>query len=346
MAIFFDAPVSPDDATAYTREVPLNLNGNRQLLDAFPLETENDNTVNFSEIVHTNRLARYRSFDGRIHVSERDTGSDKRVKLAPLSTSLSEGEYERLQREFARTGGTRQEALEQAIYNDADQLTNEVLNRLEVAWGDVLMDGKLTISEGGYAGEADYGVPGDQVVAPATAWTDVNAPALTNLLAWHDVYAAKNGPAGSQMTDQATIRLMTQNKEIIAAAVGNTAGRSRINLQELNDLFAAEGLPTLRPAFDESFVNDDGTTFKVITSGKLLFLPPDLSTLGATKMGITATALELVDSNESDLSFEDAPGIVGVVEKVGPPYRKFTFVDAVGMPVLKDARKLLIATVR
>jgi hypothetical protein len=31
---------------------------------------------------------------------------------------------------------------------------------------------------------------------------------------------------------------------------------------------------------------------------------------------------------EADLSFEDAPGIVGVVEKSGPPYREFTFVDA------------------
>jgi hypothetical protein len=59
-------------------------------------------------------------------------------------------------------------------------------------------------------------------------------------------------------------------------------------------------------------------------------------------MGVTATALELVNSNESDLSFEDAPGIVGVVEKVGPPYRQFTFVDACGMPVLDSARLMTL----
>ena len=57
------------------------------------------------------------------------------------------------------------------------------------------------------------------------------------------------------------------------------------------------------------------------------------------------TALELVDSNLSELTFREAPGIVGVVEKVGPPYRKFTFVDGMALPVLSNAKKLLIADV-
>jgi hypothetical protein len=56
--------------------------------------------------------------------------------------------------------------------------------------------------------------------------------------------------------------------------------------------------------------------------------------LGYTAWGVSATALELVNSAENDLSFEDAPGIVGVVEKDGPRTGSSTFVDAVGMPVL------------
>lgn len=71
----------------------------------------------------------------------------------------------------------------------------------------------------------------------------------------------------------------------------------------------------------------------------------NLEELGYTAMGITATALELVNSNRSDLSFQDAPGIVGVVIKGGPPFRQFTYVDAVGMPVIVNARKLLTADV-
>ena len=104
MAIFFDAPVAPDDLTPFVREVPVNSEFTLQSL--FPVEFKQDNRIDFSEIVRTNRTARYRSFDGRIHVSERDSGSTGWVGLVPLSSSLAMGEYERLQLEFARTSGT------------------------------------------------------------------------------------------------------------------------------------------------------------------------------------------------------------------------------------------------
>jgi hypothetical protein len=153
MAIFFDAPVSPDALTAFIREVPTP--AEFTMSNTFDTVTEDSNTVDFAEIVRTNRTARYRSFDGRIHVSERDTGSEKRVNLAPLSSSLSMGEYERLQLEFARTSGTNRERLANAVYNDAQNLTREVQARVEQAWGDVLVDGKLTINENGFMSEAD-----------------------------------------------------------------------------------------------------------------------------------------------------------------------------------------------
>jgi hypothetical protein len=77
----------------------------------------------------------------------------------------------------------------------------------------------------------------------------------------------------------------------------------------------------------------------------VIFLPPNVADLGYTAWGVSATALELVNSNAIDFSFEEASGIVGVVEKVGPPYREFTFVDAVGMPVLQNPRLLMVADV-
>ena len=72
MAIFFDAPVAPDDLTTFVREVPTN--SQLTLSQLFPVRLVDDNTVDFAEIIRTNRTARFRSFDGRIHVSERDTG--------------------------------------------------------------------------------------------------------------------------------------------------------------------------------------------------------------------------------------------------------------------------------
>lgn len=344
MAIFFDAPVDPDALTTFVREVPTP--SELALSSLFPTVEQNDNTVDFAEIVRTNRTARFRSFDGRIHVSERDVGSEKRVKLLPLSTSLSMGEYERLQLEFARTGGTNQQALAASIYNDAVNLTREVQHRLEQAWGDVLTDGKLTINENGYQGEADFGVPANHLVAPAMLWTDTtNATVLSDLVAWNDVYVATNGaPPAALRTSQRVIRLMQRNAEIINAVHGSTQGRTRVNREELNDLLAAEGLPTVADPYDTQ-VDVDGTATRVIPDDRLLFTPANIRELGFTAMGISATALELVDSNRAELSFEEAPGIVGVVEKTGPPYRQFTFVDAVGMPILANAQRLLVGDV-
>lgn len=351
--IFFDAPVEPDTLSTFVRELPIPAAlGQSPLVGQFPTRTEDDNTVDFSEIVKRNRTARFRSFDGKVHVSNRNAGSEKRVKLLPLSSSLNMGEFERLQLEFARTGGTRQEVLARAIYNDADQLTGEVWNRLEQAWGDVLTDGKLTISENGYAGEADFGVPanhgGGTAIAPGVLWSTVaTATPLSDYSSWVDTYIATNGVRpGQSWTSQAVMRLWQRSAEVINAVTGAAAGRTRVTAAEVNALLESENLPPIYARTD-GLVDVDGTDTRVIPDDRFIMLPTDLSQVGVTAWGVTATALELVNSNVSDFSWEDAPGIVGVVIKENSvPFRQFTYVDAVAMPILTDAKKLFIADVK
>jgi major capsid protein E len=345
MAIFWDAPVAPDDVTTFVRQVPVPRR--LTLLNLFPVVPVFDNRVDWAEIVQTNRTARYRSFDGRIHVSERDGGSNKWVNLIPLSSSLNKGEYERLQLEFARTGGTNTAALGRAVYNDGQNLTYEVQNRLNQAWGDVLTDGKLTVNEEGFQGEADYGVPAGHLVTAGTAWTTVSAPAIDNLTSWSDTYETSNGaPPEQARTSRRVMRLMQQNTQLIGAIAGTTSGRTRVSMTEINDYLSGEGLPTFGPPIEDR-VDVDGVNTRIVPDDRVFLMPADenLRSLGYTASGVSATALELVNSNESELSFEDAPGIVGLVEKVGPPYREFTFVDAVAMPVLVNAKLLMIADV-
>jgi hypothetical protein len=347
MAIIFDAPVTPDDITVFAREVPQS--DAFQLNQILPDRYFQDNEVDFAELTKTNRTARFRSFDGRLHVSERDSGTTKKVPLPPLSSSLSKGEYERLQLEFARTSGTNTRALVSAIYNDAEQLTREVQNRMELARGDALTDFKFTMmgANGEPSGlEANYGAPSGHIVAPSTAWTTTaSATVLTDLVTWGDVWLAAGNAAGSGViwTSNRVARLMQRNAEVIAAVHGSTTGKTRVTRQELNDLLDSEGLPQIR-TYDAS-VDVDGTTTRIVADDRLMFVPANPGDLGFTAWGISATALELVNSNQSDLDFEDAPGIVGVVEKAGPPYREFTFVDAVGMPVISNPRALLVADV-
>ena len=344
MGIFFDAPVEPDALTTFVRNVP-NDTGFR-LSELFPTRVHPNNTVDTAEITRTNRTARFRAFDGRLHVSNRDTGSIKQFKLPALSSSLSMGELERLQLLFAQTGGSNQAAIANAVYDDATNLTREVHARVEQAWGDVLTDGKLTIDEEGYITEADYGVPPSQLVTAITPYTTTaSATALADFISWCDLYNTNNGfLPGSFQTSLKVMRLLQQNTQIINAIRGAAATVSRVRAEEVADLFSSEGLPTPLPAYDTQ-VDIDGTSTRVIADDKVLFFPPNIADLGHNAVGISATALELVNAAQSDVSFEDAPGIVGVVIKEGPPFRQYTFVDSVQAPVLDNAKLLMVADV-
>lgn len=347
MAIVFDGPVPVDALTTFTRNVPTPADQvlNRLLPDRYL----NRNSVSFGEVLNTNRVARFRTYDGRLHVSSRDSGSDKTVKLPPLSSSLSVGELERLQLEFARTGGTNTNAIVRATYDDAQQLTGEVLARMELARGDVLTDGVFTMLSAG-GGEpvmsADYGVPGGNLVAPGVLWSDVaNATIVANIEAWVATYVATNGFApGGFVTSNRVLGYMLRNAEVRSLAATLTGAPTRVGQSQLDGVLQDFRLPPLMFTYD-TVLDVDGVTTRVIPDDRFLLLPPAGQELGATYWGVSATALELVNSQESDMSFEDAPGIVGVVEKAGPPYREFTFVDAVGMPVLSAPKRLMVADV-
>ncbi len=346
MAIVFDGPVSPDTLTTFIRTVPIPASNLLQTL--FPTETVDNNRIDWAEFVKTNRTAAYRSFDGIIHVSARDAGSGKYVELIPFSDSLNKGEYERIAEQIALLGGTNKAAQVRAAYNDAVRLMGTMNNRIELAWGDVLTDGKLSINENGFQGEADYGVPANQITAPAGAtWTDANkatAVPLTDLDAWQEVRIANgNGRASQMLMSRAQRSILRRNQEIINAVYGSTAGRTSVTVDELNALLTSEELPV--PVIYDSMLEVEGVNTRVFPSDKVALLPADLSSLGRMVFGLSATALELVRSNKAEMTFGNASGVVGLVEKVGPPYREFTFVDAVGMPVLTNSGELTIADV-
>ena len=344
MAIVFDGPISPDALTTFVRTVPVP--SSNALEQLFPTRFFDSNRVDWAELTKTNRTAQYRAFDGTIHVSQRDAGSGKYVELAPFSDSLNKGEYERIAQEDARLGGTNKDVQAQAAYNDAERLVGTMHNRVELAWGDVLTDGKLTINEGGLNSEADYGVPANQITAPAGAlWSNLTtAVPLTDLETQQQVRIANgNGKATRALASRTTVALLRKNKEVIDAVYGSTQGRTSVTLVELNTLLSGEELPTFE-TYDATF-NVEGVVTRVLATDKVVLLPEDIGSLGFMAYGLSATALELVNSGQSELSFRDGPGIVGVVEKVGPPYREFTFVDAVGMPILSNAGLLSVLDV-
>lgn len=342
MAIVFDGPISPDALTTFIRNVPVE--SNLALVSLFPTRYFDTNRIDWAEFVKTNRTASYRSFDGAIHVSSRDAGSGKYVELPPFSDSLNKGEYERIAEQIALLGGTNREAQVRAAYNDAERLIGTMNNRRELGWGDVLTDGKMTITnEGGFSGEADYGVPGNQITSASTVWSNhAAATPLADLDAQQEVRIANGyGRAAKMLTSRTMVGHLRRCAEIINAVHGAAAGRTSVTFAELNTLLESEDLPVILPTYDTS-LNVEGTTTRVLSADRAVLLPENLGDLGFFAYGLSATALELVKSNQAEMTFGEAPGIVGVIEKVGPPYREFTFVDAVGMPILTNAGLLSV----
>ena len=345
MAIVYDGPVLPYDLTTFVRSVPqpqqFVLN---QILPDVHIGT---NRVDVGMITRTNRTARFRAYDASIHRAKRDIAQLTTVELPPLSDSLSMGELERLKLEFARTGGTNQDVFVNAIYNDAEVLTRNILNRMELARGDVLTDGKFTLTaEGGLTLEADYGIPSGNFVTPGTVWsTTASADILTDLNTWVTYYINLNGyaPEGMWISRQ-VLTYMLQNTALRQSAGTLLGAASFLSRAQLDAALDNHQMPRIMGVYDAN-VDVDGTATRTVPANKVIFVPPQGVPFGRTVWGVTATALELVNSSESDMSFEDAPGIVGVVEKDGPPYREFTFVDAVGMPVIDNPYALMVATV-
>lgn len=343
MAIAYDAPVSPADLTMFAREVPLP--SNLGLSAIFPIVTKDSIEVNFGETTRVNRVAEFRSPDGRVATAERDGFSDRSMRMIPLSTSRNMGEYERLKLEQARTGGTRVSPLMAAAYNDAQDLTRYVQNRIELAFGDVLADGVFNPFE--LPGvSVDYGIPANHKINAAVQWTTANSATsdpLADLIAACDVYEQTNGfRPGRAITSRARLRAASTSTKLINAVRGAQAGVSRIAFADAYGLFDNEGLPTLWSTY-ETNLSVGGVTTRVLPDDKIILLPPNPGDALEFQLGVTATALELVNSSKVEFDYELAPGVTVVtVKSDGVPFREFTYADAIGLPVVVDPKQIMI----
>lgn len=345
MALFLDGPLPLEDVITYTQGVPLPSNNKLQQL--FSRRTYSTDEIDFATITKTNRFAQFRNWDGGFWTAPRDSGAEKRVKMMPLGGKLTVGEYERRQIEFAKVGGTIQSVLVDAIYDDLDLLTTYTYNRLEMAWGDVLSDGVLTVNENGVQQQLDYAIPSGNLVTASTLWSDtVNSDPLADLIAWYDVYIAVNGSGpGRFLCSLTTARQLQHNTKLINAIKGAQTGVTNVTLQDISALFASYDLPpiSMDNVYNSFFQNDAGSTVRPIAANKFMFLPENPDELGFTAWGTPTTVMEMLDSG---VQVETGAGVIGMIIKAdNPPFQKSTYVDAVALPVLADPRKILVATV-
>jgi hypothetical protein len=340
--------IEPAVLTGFVREVPSPY---ALILNQFlPDRQINDIEAALDQVTRTNRAAKFRSWDAEVAVGQRDTFQRSRVKIPPVGLKLPIGEYERLMLERIRSGGDNRDAYIEAIYDDADTLTKSVYNRVELARGDVLVDGKFTLTdENGLTLEADFGIDASNIVSAGTAWTDhTNATILSNLKTWIDHYVDVNGERpGYMLTSNTVINNMLLASELrdlfrTGSNILNTSP-NLVTPSMLTTVLQAYGYPPIVEY--NTKIEVDGTNTRVIPDDKVIFLPADANQLGYTAWGITAEALELASGQNPGLAFNQLPGLVGVVMKDGDPVRTWTKVGATSMPIIVNPRLLMVADV-
>lgn len=347
MAIIDDY-VPADVLTGFVRTVPqpANLVLNRFLPDRQIGNVE----AAIEQLTKKNRVARFRAYDAETHISRRDSFQRSRIKLPPLGSKLPIAEQEHLMLQVVSTGGDNRNQYVNAIYDDAATLSGEVRNRMELARADVLQDGKFSLTgENNLTLEADFGVPSGNIVTAGTVWSDhANATPLQNYKSWVDTYIDVNGEApGVSVTSNTVVGnllLSGEIRELFTSQTLNAGGPNLITRLQLNQVLQAYGLP---PVFEYNTKLEalDGTDQRVIPDNLFIMLPSDPTSLGYTAWGITGESLVLATGQNPRLTFEDLPGLVGVVMTDGDPVQTWTKVSAVGMPLLTDPKRLFVADV-
>lgn len=286
-------------------------------------------------------IAEYRAWDTPASMTGRPGVQYIKGSLGPVSRQIPLGEEEYLRTQTLLRGTN--DPVIQAIYDDSERMIRAVQARVEVARGDVINDGKLTIAENGMVIEADFGRAALMSKTATNLWTDTaNGKPLTDLLSWMDDYVTTNGvEPGIIMMSRTRVANLALNTEIRQYAASGGTTPTRVNAATIADIFAAEGLPPIE--LYDTQVRVQGTRARVLPVNKLFFMPPAGEPVGHTFYGVTAEALLLAERNLIDRTA--MPGIVAVVTRTEHPVQTYTLGTGLAMPVLPNPNLILDAVV-
>jgi hypothetical protein len=328
--------IDPASLTGYARSAMADLQVNRFTLSRWlPNNVIDDLMYRFTRggegLVEA---ATFRSYDTESPVASRPGVTRVTGELPPISRKIRLGEYDRLRQR--RDPGF---AVRNGIMTDAERMTRAVAARMELARGDALVNGTVTLNENGVIGTVDFGRTAGHTVTAGTVWTNAAATPVTDLLTWRDTYVDTNGEEpGAILTSRRVVSLLMRNEEVRNVAFPSTSTQPAVISDEVvNRALAAFGLPPIYQ--NDAKVRVGNTATRIIPDDRLLFLPapgdgmdPESTDLGATLWGTTAESLE------PDFGIEEGeePGIVAGAYSTKDPVAVWTKAAGIGLPVLAN----------
>lgn len=274
-------------------------------------------------------VAVYRAWDTPAPMTDRPGTSRIAGELGPISRQIPLGEEERLRRDSLLRNTN--DPLIDGIYADAERMLRAVAARIELARGDLINDGAITINENGLLLMADWGRSAGASPTAPTVWTNLaTSKPLVDLLGWVEDYVDLNGfePMEILLT-RGMFGNFALNADLRSYAASGGTTPSRLNAEAVASIFAAEGLPPFR-IYDGQF-RVNGTRTRVLDPNKVYLMPPASASYGETRYGVTAEAI--VMQSRGMITDTMAPGIVALVHANDHPVQTFTLATAVALPI-------------
>lgn len=307
----------------------------------FPTQTVDDIQYRYTKGQLLDQdAAVYRAYDTPSPIGKRQGFARMTGELPPLSKKISLGEEEQLRHRALDTG--RYAPIIDAIYNDAANLARSIQIRLEIARGELLSAGTVTLSENGVNAQYVAGVPSDHFVAPAvTNWDNTAADILGDLRTWQDKFILD--------THGATFTEMVVSRKTMNYMLNNTAIRQltqyvlgaplEVSRDQLNSILTTRDLPTV--TVDDRMFSVAGTATRLIPQNKVILTFPNQ--LGTTFLGTPLEAIEA--ASRGVITAEEAPGIWASTWQDNEPIRTWTRAGAIGVPIMGNPLFHMVATV-
>lgn len=335
--------VDPEDILAFARAVPTpdDYLLTREIVPERQIQSVKWRTKRSSRF---QGAAKFRAFDTETPLGRREVEhAFTEGMLPPVGQKLFVGELETILLDLER-GADDQELID-ALFDDAENNVRAIRARMELAAGDLLVDGKFTLNENKLQLEADFGVASGFLPTAATLWTNAAAKPLDDEQAWIKYLIANGaGRPGRVVTSDRVASLYASNLQYQEAFFGrNQSAYPTLTPGQVNSVRSAYNLPPI--TVYDTVIRVDGVNQRVIPDNRYLLLPATSEDFAETQYGITAEAIALSRQGNVRITREDQPGIVVTTHEKDDPVQVWTKGSAVAMPVMYDNTAYVCATV-
>lgn len=345
----YDQFITPVELTGMIRQALTDLNENQFTLSGIlPNVTVADITASFlTGQLGLAEASVYRSFNAETPIGRREALSRASFNLAPLGEKIPLDEYHSMR--LRHIDSDMQSVLEPFIARDVQRLARNIGARFEIARGDALYNGRVTINENGVSQVLDFGRDDDAAIVLGAGgygpkWTDhANSTPINDLITSNEAYNAKNGQYAQEIHMPRAMYLhMVQSEQIRGQVYPLASSAPLVSNDQANNVLSQFGLPPIRLDVDQTTkvvnANGVGVTTRITPANKFLMvspgetLPGEGTSLGATFLGQTAEA----SLPEYGLAPGDQPGIVAANWYSKDPVTYWTHASSLGLPVLRE----------